>query len=211
MPEPKYFFDEIDNNRSRRVRELSEIKRRFAGGRDSFGIGSRAVIILAYAQWEGFYNDCVRIYTQFLKNNGGRLRDTDWMMLVGATIRELQSLRDRNHSHEARRDFVASLRDIIDCGYDRFDPQVIMARSNLNFETLSANYHILNFDIDRFRPYRLRIDREIVSWRHQAAHGDQPDLSQLDINKHIDFVANLLLLVADQFQEAMSARLASPL
>jgi hypothetical protein len=208
MPDIDQFFDEIDNNRSRRVRELSEIKQRFSSESDPFGIGSKAVVVLTYAHLEGFYNDCVRSYVEFLRANGGRMRDIDWMMLAGALVGEFQSLYDKNHSHEARRNFVESIRTIIDCGYDSFHSEVVQARSNLDFCKLRGNYQILSFDITNLQRYRLKIDHEIVSWRHQVAHGDQPDLSQLDIARHVDLVATLLLIVADQFQEAMLARLA---
>jgi hypothetical protein len=208
MPDIERFFDDIDNNRSRRARELSEIKKRFSDGMDSFGIGSKAVVVLTYAHWEGFYNDCVKSYVDFLKANGGRIRDNDWMMLSGALIGEFQSLYDRKHSHEARGDFVKNLRALIDCEYNRFESEVIEARSNLDFCKLKGNYRILSFDVAPLQRYRLKIDREIVAWRHQVAHGDQPDLSKLDIGEHIDLVAILLLTVADQFQEAMLARLA---
>jgi hypothetical protein len=208
MPEIDDFFDEIDGNRSRRARELSEIKRRFMrGGGDPYGIGSKAVVVLAYAHWEGFYNDCVKSYIDFLSANGGRMRDTDWMMLVGALSNQFRSLYDRRHSHEARCRFIEEFRRIIDCGYEDFDGEVVQARSNLNYSRLQENYAVLNFDIQRLQRYRLRIDHQIVSWRHQIAHGDQPDLSDLDIGKHIDLVAELLLVIADQFQEAMLTRL----
>lgn len=207
MPDIDHFFDEIDNNRSRRVRELSEIKRRFLRDSDPLGIGSKAVVVLTYAHWEGFYNDCVKSYVEFLRANGGRMRDSDWMMLAGALMGEFQSLYDKNHSHQARREFVENIRSVLDCGYDRFHSEVVQARSNLDFCKLQGNYHILSFDITNLQRYRLKIDHEIVSWRHQVAHGDQPDLSQLDIARHVDLVSALLLIVADQFQEAMLARL----
>lgn len=208
MPDIKEFFDEIDVNRSRRIRELSEIKRRFIGGEgDPFGIGSKAVVVLSYAHWEGYYNDCVKSYTEFLSANGGRTRDGDWMMLVGALSNQFRSLYDRRHSHDARCRFIEQFREMLDCRYENFDSEVVQARSNLSFSRLQENYEVLNFGINIFQRYRLRIDHEIVSWRHQVAHGDQPDLSDLDIERHIDLVANLLLLIADQFQEAMLTRL----
>lgn len=201
------FFDEIDINRSRRVRELAEIKRQFSLMNDKMGIASKSVVVLSYAHWEGFYNDCVRVYAHFLRERGGRVRDADWMMLTGVMGPELQTLMDRRHSHEARRSFVSSLRGIIDCEYRMFKEDVVLSRSNLNFQTISGNYQILSFDLGDLQPHRLRLDRELVSWRHQVAHGDQPDLSKMDIAQHVELAATLLLLVADHFQQGMLTRL----
>lgn len=200
------FFDEIDDNRSRRARELSEIKLRFSTAQAD-AIGSKAVVVLAYAHWEGFYNDCVRSYLQFLRAKGGRMRDADWMMLAGAMVASFQSLLDRRHSHDARRAFVSGMKTQIECGYDAFSEEVVMARSNLDFEKLRGNYEILSFDVAEIERYRLRLNLEIVSWRHQVAHGDQPDLSTLDIARHVDLTSTLLLIVADHFQRAMLDRL----
>jgi HEPN superfamily RiboL-PSP-like protein len=54
--------------------------------------------------------------------------------------------------------------------------------------------------------FRLKLDKELVQWRHSVAHGDQPDLSTLDISDHIDFASHLLLVLADEFQAAMLQR-----
>lgn len=207
MPNIDQFIDEIDGNRVRRVRELSAMKNRFSSEPDSLGIGSKSVIVLAYAHWEGFYNDCVKSYINFLRGKTGKMRESDWMMLSGALVSEFQSLRDKGHSHEARRVFVNKMRLALDCGYDQFNSTVVLARSNLDFDKLRGNYEILNFDISKLQVHRIRIDREIVGWRHLVAHGDQPDLSALNIAHHIDLVSELLLILADQFQDGMLFRL----
>ncbi|MER9238509.1 MAE_28990/MAE_18760 family HEPN-like nuclease [Mesorhizobium sp. M0633] len=209
MPSIDRFFDEIDGNRSRRARELSEIETKFSDSinADPMGIGSKAVVVLTYSHWEGFYNDCVKTYIEFLKERGGRIRDSDWMMLSGAFLSEFQSLQNKNHSFEARSIFINKMKDIIESGFDIFSVEVVLARSNLNFAKLSENYKILDFDLQPFQRHRIKLDKELVQWRHQVAHGDQPDLSALDIGQHINLTSNLLLLVADRFQQGILDRL----
>jgi hypothetical protein len=53
MPNVDTFFDEIDTARIQRVKELSEIKFRFRceSGADPQSIASKAVVVLAYANW----------------------------------------------------------------------------------------------------------------------------------------------------------------
>ena len=67
------YFDEIDIARVRRAKELSEIQRSFGAllSSDLLGIACKAVVVLAYANWEGFYNECVRTYLNFLREKGG--------------------------------------------------------------------------------------------------------------------------------------------
>ncbi|MFG1413803.1 MAE_28990/MAE_18760 family HEPN-like nuclease [Xanthobacter sp. VTT E-85241] len=207
MPQIDEFFDEIDASRVRRAKELLQLKNLVIGHSDPFGIASKAAIVLSYSHWEGFYNDCVNTYTKFLKAKGGKIKDQDWMMLTGVMVDELQSLRDRNHSNEARRIFVEKLYDIIDCGYDRFRSEVVYAKSNLNCATLYHNLKIMSFDSTPINAYKIRLDTQVVAWRHAIAHGDQPDLRSLDIEKHVKLVDDLMLLIADMFQDAMLKRL----
>ncbi|MGC2659933.1 MAG: MAE_28990/MAE_18760 family HEPN-like nuclease [Bryobacteraceae bacterium] len=209
MPDIDKYFDEIDVARARRARELSEIKFRFTSNPspDPSSINSRAVIVLTYANWEGFYNECVRAYIRFLKQRGGKVRVTDWMLLLGALRADFESLRDRNHSDDARQEFVSNLRSRLDCGFEAIDGSVIEARSNLDFARLRWNFAVLDFDLTPLQRFRIRMDRELVQWRHSVAHGDPPDLTALDINGHVEFAATLLITLADGFQEAMLRRI----
>lgn len=208
MPDISRYFDAIDSARIRRAKELSEIKNKLGGDRatDPSGVNSKAAVVLAYANWEGFYNECVHEYVRFLEERGGKIRETDWMLLVGAFDPDFESLRARNHSSDAKRDFVANLKQRLECGFASFDKSTVQARSNLDFQRLSQNFHILNFDISAFQKVRNRLDREVVGWRHSVAHGDSPDLSALDIANHMNFAAELLIIVADSFQNAILER-----
>ena len=209
MPDIERYFDEIDSARAKRAKELSEIKFRFTSNPapDPSGINSRAVIVLTYASWEGFYNECVRAYMRFLRERGGKVRATDWMLLLGALGADFESLRDRNHSDDARHEFVSNLRLRLECGFEAIDGSVIEARSNLNFARLRWNFAVLDFDLMPLQRFRIRMDRELVQWRHEVAHGDPPDLTALDINGHVEFAAALLITLADGFQEAMLRRI----
>lgn len=202
------YFDEIDSARFRRAKELSEIKRSFGTAltTDPSGINSKAAVVLSYAAWEGFYNECVDLYVRFLQERGGKVRDSDWMLLIGAFVSDFNSLRDRHHSTVARKEFIANLKVRIDCGFDSLDQTLIKARSNLDFERLSENYSILSFELSAMQRHRIRLNKELVGWRHAVAHGDSPDLSALDIADHVDFTAKLLTLVADCFQYAILQR-----
>lgn len=208
MPKLEDFFDEIDLARVRRAKELSEVKRSFGRmtGGDVYGVASKAVVVLAYANWEGFYNECVRAYMRFLIEAGGKVRDTDWLLLVSAFHSDFESMKDRNHSLESRQNFVENLKLKIDCRFDAIDATVVEARSNLDFARLSQNYQLLSFDLTSMQRVRNRLDKELVGWRHAVAHGDSPDLTKMDVEAHIDFASSLLVMIADRFQYAMLSR-----
>ncbi len=210
MPDLGRYCSEIDAARIRRARELLDIKSRFADhpAPDPTHIFSKAAIVLAYANWEGFYNDCANVYVGFLQECGGKIRDRDWMLLIGALNTEFNSLKDRNHSDEARLSFIKALKDKLECGFDLLDTRFVTARSNLDFARLSWCFSILGFDLGPLQPHRIKLDRELVQWRHLVAHGSQPDLSAMNIRAHVEFASEMLLVLADQFQQAMLQRVA---
>lgn len=209
MVEAGSYFDAIDAARVQRVKELSEIKRTFvaASATDPLSIGSKAVVVLTYANWEGFYNECVRIYLDFLGEIKTKVAEAGWLMLIGALSSDFDALRSRNHSPEGRREFVAQLQTRLACGFEAFDRKVVMARSNLDFTRLTGNLTLLNFDYSVFQPSRIRLNKELVGWRHGVAHGDPPDLSAVNVSDHVDFAAGLMLVVSDLFQNAILERL----
>ncbi len=189
-----------------RVRELSEIKRLFgssSSASDPMGVHSKALVVLSYAAWEGFYNECVDTYCDFLQLQGKRVSDAGWKMLVGALGAEFESLRSRDHSAAARRDFVESLRARLICDFTSFDRTTVKARSNLDWEKLDQNFQVLDFDLSPFQVHRNRLDVEVVGWRHGAAHGNAPNLGVLDAASHISLVGQIMSLVSDAFQSAM--------
>lgn len=203
MPEVSNYLDEIDQARQSRVRELSELKYRFSATSDDgpFLINSKTAIVLAYSHWEGFYNDCVNTYIKFLKDRKCTVRLVSWSMMAGALSSALARLKDRNHSNEARSDFIDAILKDWDCDFQNFDASTISARSNLDFQKISENFRVLNFDANRFNAYRNRINKELVGWRHSVAHGDVPDLSEMNIESHLNFTSGVMLEMSDIFQE----------
>ena len=200
------FFDDIDAARTIRVRELSEIKRLLGAPAmvsDPMGVQSKALVVLSYAAWEGFYDDCVEAYCNFMKVQGSKVSDVGWGMLVGVLSAEFMSLRDRRHSLASRKRFVDDLQQKLSADFNRFDRSVISAQSNLDWDKLEQSFGILNFDLNQFQKYRNRLNKELVSWRHGVAHGSAPSLGSLDAAGHISLVADLMMLVSDAFQAAM--------
>jgi len=200
------FFDKIDASRILRAREALRAQTLLQGlpSGDPYAIGSKSIILLCYASWEGFYNDCVDTYFSFLKNSPRSVRDHCWNLLFSVLQSDFESLRSRNHSVQARLSFVRNLSDRLEARFGECDESVVKARSNLNFGRLRENFEILDFDVAPFEFHRLRIDKELVGWRNAVAHGSAPNLAYFDLKDHVDFTSKMLILLADQFQKGAS-------
>ena len=184
------------------MKELTEVKRVLGDtrGPDPATVRSKASVVLCYACWEGFYNECVDVYLTFLCEFVEKVRNTDWMLLVAVLERDLVSLRDRNHSDGAKLNFIRALKTRLESGFGEVDRKVVRGRANLNFKRLTYNYEILSFDVTSFQQFRNRLDKELVGWRNSIAHGDTPDLSALELSRHVDFTSQLLITLGGDFQ-----------
>lgn len=201
----EHFFDELDSVRIARARELTELKS-FARSElvdARKGLLTKSVIVLSYAHWEGFYNECVAQYVKLLTARGDLVKDIEWRLLVGVIRGSLDGLRDSNFSDKSKVIFIDNLKDELEADFTQFHRLEVEAKSNLNFEKLRKNFELLNFNIDVFQPSRLRIDKELVGWRHSIAHGDDPDLSEMDATNHIEFALKQMMELADIFQWKM--------
>ncbi|ABI57140.1 MAE_28990/MAE_18760 family HEPN-like nuclease [Alkalilimnicola ehrlichii MLHE-1] len=196
------FLSDLDSIRLRRAKELSEIKVRMneLGSIAQFGVQSKAVIVLSYSHWEGFYNDCVSLYIDFLREARKKVSDVSWPMLIGLLQSDFQRLRDRNHSQLAAVEFILRFQEVTRGDFLNFDKEVVSSRSNLDFRKLKDNFEVMGFDCSPFLRWRLKIDNELVRWRHSIAHGDDPDLSTIDIREHVTFTQRMLLVLSDCFQ-----------
>lgn len=203
---PEKYLNDIDSLRTRRALELSEVKRLFSANvasTDPLGVNSKALIVLCYAAWEGFYNDCVDVYFQFLRENGHMISSVNWKLLIGVLDADFDSLRSRNHSFNAKTDFICKIAEKMKVDFSQFERSALKAQSNLNWEKLERNFKVLEFDLNRFQKSRNKIQHELVQWRHQIAHGDSPELSSFDAENHVDFVQDILVSLSDIFQESI--------
>ena len=72
MTELEAYFDRLDAERVSRARELTAIKRSFGSSSDPSlaSVRSKATVVLCYAVWEGYYNDCVVSTSRFSRRKG---------------------------------------------------------------------------------------------------------------------------------------------
>lgn len=205
MNDVSFYLDSIDQSRIRRAKELSELKVRMKSiaGVTNYGIHTKSIVVLTYAHWEGFYNECVKLFFKFLRENKYKVVDYSWHLLIGSLRSDLKSLRDRGFSAKSEYEFVDKLKLIDQHDFEKFDLSIVLSRSNLNYSNLESNFNLLGFSLEGFQEKRLKIDHELVGWRHSVAHGNEPDLGGVDIDDHILFTQDLLHEMASKFQMKM--------
>jgi len=196
------FFDKIDANRVQRVRELSALRDFLYQDVDAdpFSLRAQSAIVLSYAHWEGFYNDCVEAYISCLRSIGVSAYELGPELLVGIFGPDFQSLVDRKNSLTAQIDFMEKVDREWHSDFTNFDLKTVSARSNLDWAKFVLNNRLLKCDISALVRHRIKIDRELVGWRHAVAHGNSPDLSGVDVGNHIKFASDRMLDFSDNIQ-----------
>lgn len=199
------YFDAFDKDRSRRAKELSSLLDLYSVAKSSPAEESaaRATVVLCYANWEGFYNECVEHFFGFCALRALSASQISWNLLIGVLSADFSMVYNRNNSRDAQLEFLSGLHVKLASMAAEVDRTVVSARSNLNFAKLSENWHCLGMDLSSMQKHRNRIDKELVGWRHAVAHGDSPDLSKMDASRHVSFTSEVMLAVSDRFQERM--------
>ena len=198
---------ELDVDRLWRARELSDLRNWFSVSvtqRDQ-ELVSRSVLVLAYAHWEGFCYTCVNVFIDFLVSKGKTYEELPRDFFVGATTSIVDSFRDKADNLKNRLELSSRMRTAVNDDLASFDRKVVLPRSNLNFERLKFIFTILDADISPFQTHRIKLDRELVAWRHQVAHGQMFVLNRDDVIAHSQFCEELMFLLKATFEKHLIA------
>ncbi|SDW17482.1 hypothetical protein SAMN05444358_101126 [Ruegeria halocynthiae] len=196
------FLKKLSDDRLWRVRELSDLRimhRKAASGREKAAT-SRAIVVLSYAHWEGYCASCAGTFIDYLEAKKVPYSLLPPDMMLGAVSHALDSYRDTADNLVSRRKLLKLQQQAYTGHIERYDRRVILPRSNLNFDRLRFIHEIIGAEIQPFQKYRLKIDKELVAWRHLVAHGEMFALENLLAADHTKLCEELMFLTKDTFE-----------
>ena len=155
---------------------------------------SRVALLLAYAHWEGAFGDNTTLLCDYLRGSGKNISNINQGFLLGFLDKQLDRLRDRNHSPEARMDLIEFLGTVRNSNFSHFDDRVLRPRSNLNSDRLKLWCRVIGQSPIFVERRRIFLDYQLVRLRHEIAHGGAPTLRRGEIESLID---NTLSLIDD--------------
>lgn len=199
------FLKRLSEDRLWRARELSDLRtlHEHAGCMREQKLTSRCVVLLSYAHWEGYCADCVNTFVDYSEAMGFTYDQLPKDLVIGAVSSALDSYRDRADNVRTRLELLNALEGVAASPFSGFDRTVILPRSNLNFERLKFIFSTMDADINPFQKHRIRIDRELVGWRHPVAHGEMFILDHSKVTSHTQFCDELMFLMKDTFESAL--------
>lgn len=199
------FESRASSERARRARSLSNSRALYVGAAEPLReVAAQSLIVMSCAHWEGFFNFCVDLYIDAVNAAEKNIAQINPALLACEIDPHLMSLRDRNFRIDARPDFARQVFALSDHKKITSDHSILKAASNLDFKRLRNCLKALDVDESRLLRYQNFIVHELVKWRHQVAHGDEPDLSTADLIAHSHRAEELLIIVLEIFSDRVA-------
>jgi len=201
------YLSQLSSDRLWRARELSDLRAMHAKAestREKMAT-CRAIVVLSYAHWEGYCSSSAGTLVDYMEAKNIPYSSLPPDMILGAMSGDLDSYRDTADNLDSRRKLLNSFRKAHGSQVKKFDRRVILPRSNLNFRRLRFILDVIGADIQPFQKHRLKIDKELVAWRHLVAHGEMFALDNPLAAAHTKLCEELMFLIKDTFESVLSA------
>lgn len=191
--------------RVRRVKSLSNSRALYVSAADALAeTAAQSLIVMCYAHWEGYFNFCVELYIEAVNLAGKEIIQLNPALLACEIDPFLMSLKDRNFRIEARPDFARKVFGVSGPKTISSDISILKAASNLDFKRLRVCLDTLDVDNSRLLPHENFIKHQLVKWRHQVAHGDEPELEEADLVGHSIRTEDLLAIILEIFSDRVA-------
>lgn len=183
--------DELERELTRRWREIAFFSNQLARFSDQADRRRyrRALVVMVYAHFEGFFRFALRHYTEVVNGSGLPCGECVAAVLA-ASWREVFADVERGESKSSlfrrrlpddaklhrvarRRRFVERLNDLHALPV-RLDDQAVDTESNLTPLVVKRNLYVLGLDHEAFERHRDSIHR-LVNYRNEVAHGSRTD------------------------------------
>lgn len=164
----------------------------------NFAPAARGAIVLAYAHWEGFFNDATDALFQ-------RLETSHLPRVLGRPLSRLFAMRaelDRLSSKRVRDDDIVKFvlcHSAAEFVPDALDSKVVKSRSNLDWGRLALAFDVYGVSSPALNEQRIFIQHQLVGLRHAIAHGTDPKLKRSFVALHLSKTRHVLVDLSDYF------------
>jgi len=221
MRSPEQVYEDIENDRAQREREIRLIENIGSRTEDEAeqGILRRSIILLTYAHFEGFCKFALLAYTSAINALGLPCRDACTPLVAATLGKVFAALRDVSSKHEIfarglpedrdlhqltrQRIFIENYETIITQQVELAD-SLIDTKSNLNSRVLKRNLYQLGLEYPVVDGYRGSIDK-LLGVRNAIAHGDALKVpSAHEVNEYTSAAFGVMQFVQQEVYGALN-------
>lgn len=154
----------------------------------------RGGLALVYAHWEGYVKEGARSYLEYVSRKGlkiGQLRPE----IAAVALRSTLGQGEASKNSSAHTAIVNILRSADSQPANiPYTSATIRTRSNLRFDVFADIMHSIGCDATRHEIYRVIIDKRLLRYRNDIAHGREEYISLSD---WISIRDRILLILKD--------------
>ena len=184
--------DQLDSNLTTRLRELSDLKRAIQDAPTSQTVLLKALVAIAYANWEGFVKYSAAKYFEFISIRRLPYAALHKQFYANSFMAQLASFSANKPSVKSRIDLVDQILSASAQRFSRINSDLINTGSNLKFETLNDICLVCDIDVAVFQTYETFIDVFLLKRRNSIAHGDDATVGIDEIDALVDNTITLM-------------------
>lgn len=178
---------QLDSDLTTRLRELSDLKRAILDAEPiSRTVLLKALVALAYANWEGFVRYSATKYFEYISIRRLAYIDLSQQFYANSFLARLASFTTNKPTVKSRIEFVE---EVLSGGTQRFsyiNADLINTGSNLKFDVLKDICLVCDINVKVFQEHETFIDVFLLKRRNSIAHGDDATVGIDEIDSLVD-------------------------
>lgn len=198
---------QLDSDLTTRLRELSDLKRAILdAGPNNRTVLLKALVALAYANWEGFVKYSATKYFEFISIRRLPYTALSQQFYTNSFLLRMASFTTSKPSVESCVDFIDDVLTASAQRFTRINPELINTRSNLKFEVLRDICLVCDIDIRVFQAHQTFIDIFLLKRRNSIAHGEDAMIGIDEIDALVDNTIGLMRMFKNELENKIYAK-----
>lgn len=163
----------------------------------------RIGVVILYAHWEGFIKNSAEYYLIYVAGKKLAFNELENNFIALSLKTKLKEFEETNKNtvHTQLIDFLLGNLKI---KANLPTENIIKTQSNLNSSILKEILSILGIDYSQFELKEKFIDSQLLKIRNSIAHGQNPDITELDFYELYDEIINMMSSIKNEISNNAS-------
>lgn len=181
------FIDQITEDRTWRMREISDLRSATKGAKHSLQRALlRAITAICYAHWEGYVKFSAGKMMEYISLRRLKISELNSQFLANKFLPKLEALSRSGVGIDAGCELIAEILSCSEQRFSRLNPDLINTRSNLSHSVLSDICTVCCVPKDDFDDKKIFIDKMLLGRRNSIAHGEEVYVSIDDLDNLVN-------------------------
>ena len=198
---------QLDSDLTTRLRELSDLKRAILDAApNSRTVLLKALVALAYANWEGFVKYSATKYFEFISIRKLPYTALSQQFYANSFLIRMGSFVTNKPSVKSRIEFIDHVLTASAQRFSHINPDLINTGSNLKFEVLRDICLVCDIDINLFQAHETFIDVFLLKRRNSIAHGEDASIGVDEIDALVDNTIELMRTFKNELENKIYSK-----